>query len=79
MVLGRPVLDTTGLSGKFDFAWRPELKPSGSADASAADDLNLPDIFTAFREQLGLKLKTCASLLMLISSSFKSSSRILPG
>jgi uncharacterized protein (TIGR03435 family) len=58
MVLRRPVLDKTGLMGNFDFdlVWRPEPKPSGSADASAPVDLNLPDIFTAFREQLGLKL-----------------------
>ena len=60
MVLGRPVLDKTGLTGNFDFdlAWRPEPKPSESADAPAPVDLTLPDIFTAFREQLGLKLET---------------------
>ncbi len=59
MVLGRPVLDKTGLTGNFDFdlVWRPEPKLSGIADASAAVDPNLPDIFTAFREQLGLKLE----------------------
>jgi uncharacterized protein (TIGR03435 family) len=33
-------------------------KPSGIADASAPVDLNLPDIFTAFREQLGLELES---------------------
>jgi uncharacterized protein (TIGR03435 family) len=60
MVLGRPVLDKTGLTGTFDFdlVWRPEPKPSGSADASAPVDPNLPDIFTAFSEQLGLKLES---------------------
>jgi uncharacterized protein (TIGR03435 family) len=60
MVLGRPVLDKTGLMGNFDFdlVWRPEPKLSGIADASAPVDLNLPDIFTAFREQLGLKLES---------------------
>ena len=58
MVLRRPVLDKTGLMGNFDFdlVWRPELKQSGSENTSAPVDLNLPDIFTAFREQLGLKL-----------------------
>jgi uncharacterized protein (TIGR03435 family) len=60
MVLDRPVLDKTGLAGNFDFdlVWRPEPKLSGTADASAAADLNLPDIFTACREQLGLKLES---------------------
>jgi uncharacterized protein (TIGR03435 family) len=60
MVLRRPVVDKTGLMGNFDFdlVWRPEPKPSGTADAAAPVDLNVPDIFTAFREQLGLKLES---------------------
>lgn len=60
MVLGRPVLDETGMTGNFDFdlVWRPEPKLSGIADASAPVDVNLPDIFTAFRQQLGLKLES---------------------
>jgi uncharacterized protein (TIGR03435 family) len=46
---GRPVVDRTGLSGRFDFTltWAPE----GSADTDA------PSIFTAVQEQLGLKLE----------------------
>ncbi len=40
----------------FDLVWTPEPKPS--ADAAASVDLDLPDIFTAFREQLGLKLES---------------------
>jgi uncharacterized protein (TIGR03435 family) len=60
MVLSRPVLDKTGLMGNFDFdlVWRPEPKLSGIADASPSVDLNLPDIFTAIQEQLGLKLES---------------------
>ena len=46
---GRPVVDRTGLTGRFDFTlnWAPE----GSTDTDA------PSIFTAVQEQLGLKLE----------------------
>jgi uncharacterized protein (TIGR03435 family) len=46
---GRPVVDRTGLTGRFDFTltWAPE----GSTDTNA------PSIFTAVQEQLGLKLE----------------------
>jgi uncharacterized protein (TIGR03435 family) len=46
---GRPVVDRTGLTGRFDFTltWAPE----GTTDTDA------PSIFTAIQEQLGLKLQ----------------------
>lgn len=49
--LGIPVLDATGLAGTFDFVldWAPNL--------SAADDESRPSLFTALREQLGLRLQ----------------------
>lgn len=52
--LDRPVLDRTGLTGKynFQFAWTPDSGPcSGSPDSS-----NAPSIFTALEETLGLRL-----------------------
>jgi uncharacterized protein (TIGR03435 family) len=51
---GREVVDRTGLSGNFDFDLRfaPEALRSAVADA----DSNLPNVFTAVQEQLGLKL-----------------------
>jgi uncharacterized protein (TIGR03435 family) len=60
MVLDRPVLDKTGLTANFDFSlrWRPESGQFGGTGASVAGDPNDPDIFTAVREQLGLKLES---------------------
>jgi uncharacterized protein (TIGR03435 family) len=47
--LGRPVIDSTGLKGHFDFTldWAPNRRdtdPSG------------PDFFEALKQQMGLKL-----------------------
>lgn len=61
-VLDRPVIDQTGLTGRFDFGllWRPEV-PAGAAGTNPApspsDGDGLPDIFTAIQQQLGLKLE----------------------
>jgi uncharacterized protein (TIGR03435 family) len=50
-ILGRIVLDRTGLAGAFDIKleWAPDDDPSG------------PSIFTAVQEQLGLKLESAKS------------------
>ncbi|MNC92567.1 hypothetical protein D3C83_90200 [compost metagenome] len=54
---GRPVVDKTMLQGwytvRLDYARTPSLS-AAPADASASD---LPSIFTALQEQLGLKLQ----------------------
>jgi uncharacterized protein (TIGR03435 family) len=52
--LGRPVLDQTGLTGKYDFSldWTPD-PPAG---ASAVEDALGPSFQAALKEQLGLKL-----------------------
>ncbi|MGD1069609.1 MAG: TIGR03435 family protein [Bryobacteraceae bacterium] len=62
-IVGRPILDRTGLNGKYDFElkWTPDQSsangPSGGAAPQlAAADPDRPNIFTALREQLGLKL-----------------------
>jgi uncharacterized protein (TIGR03435 family) len=55
-MLGRPVLDKTGLTGKFDvdLQWsRTDLHADDNASSPSTDD---PPIFTAVEEQLGLKL-----------------------
>jgi len=52
--LNRMVLDRTGLTGSFDIElkWRPDNLRS----ASAAQGSDLPSIFAALQEQLGLRL-----------------------
>ena len=57
MALDRPVIDKTGLTGKFDFdlTWRPDLQQVGGQGVTNSD---VPDIFTALQEQLGLKLES---------------------
>lgn len=66
-LMGRPVIDKTGLTAKYDFElhWTPDpgqtLLPPG-APAPAVEgpppDPNGPTIFTALQEQLGLRLES---------------------
>jgi uncharacterized protein (TIGR03435 family) len=63
--VGRPVIDKTGLTGKYDFTfeWRPDQSATvkaleGGADAAAPPEPSGPSIFTALQEQLGLKLES---------------------
>jgi uncharacterized protein (TIGR03435 family) len=53
--LQRPVVDRTGLSGRFDIDLTSSGVPTGTA-AGGADDR--PSVFTAIQEQLGLKLES---------------------
>ena len=50
--VGRPVVDKTGLTGKYDFT--VDYVPAAKA---ATDESGGPSIFTALEEQLGLKLE----------------------
>lgn len=64
--LGRPVLDKTGLQGKYDFKLEFTPDPGQAAgpfgglapgpDAPPPPDPNGPSIFAAIQEQLGLRL-----------------------
>ena len=55
--LDRPVVDRTGLTGNYDLyvAWSPEHGDPLHDDASPNADL--PSLFTALQEQMGLKLE----------------------
>jgi uncharacterized protein (TIGR03435 family) len=55
--LDRPVLDMTGLKGFYDFSleWTPERR-RGAGPGEAPDSPG-PSIFTALRDQLGLRLE----------------------
>jgi uncharacterized protein (TIGR03435 family) len=59
LVLDRPVIDKTGLKGTFDFdlKFRPDGTQLGGRPGQPPADPDLPDIFTAMQEQLGLKLE----------------------
>jgi len=61
--LRRPVLDRTGLSGRYtmQLTWTPGNIPPRPADAPAdmpVIDPNGPPIVTAVQEQLGLRLQS---------------------
>ncbi len=71
---GRPVVDMTGLKGKFDFHldWTPDSNlnppsPDNTANQQPAD-VGGVSIFTAVQQQLGLKLeaRTAAAERLLV-------------
>jgi hypothetical protein len=58
--LERPVFDTTGLSGNFDFAleWTPERLAVQPAVTDLQPDPTGPNFLEAIKDQLGLKLES---------------------
>lgn len=50
-----PVVDRTGLTGRFDFDLKFALEQT-KAEVDTALNPDIPDLFTAIQEQLGLKL-----------------------
>src|SRR5580658_4582696 len=58
--LERPVIDTTGLSGNFDFAleWTPERLAAQPAVTDSQTDTTGPTFLEAIKDQLGLKLES---------------------
>ena len=57
-VLDRPVLDQTGIAGRFDLVlkWLPDESQFGGRMKIPETDKSAPGLFTAIREQLGLRL-----------------------
>ena len=64
-ILGRTVVDKTGFTGTFDIHLEVRLDealsgltgPGGPGAPAARPDVSAPSIFTAFQEQLGMKLE----------------------
>jgi uncharacterized protein (TIGR03435 family) len=66
-VVNRVVIDRTGMTGSFDYQleWTPSAQTPvvlDSTDGSHLPDA-LPSVFTALREQLGLKLESGRALV----------------
>jgi uncharacterized protein (TIGR03435 family) len=64
--VGRPVLDRTGLSGRWDATidFVPTFVPGPNADSAPIPNPSAdsgPDMLTAMRDQLGLKLQGAKS------------------
>jgi uncharacterized protein (TIGR03435 family) len=59
VVLDRPVLDNTGLTGRYDFdlEWTPDESQFGGKGPPATAESSKPDLFAAIQSQLGLKLE----------------------
>ena len=62
-MVGRIVIDKTGLQGRYDFqmTFTPEGRGFGPGPAGPETppvDPNTPSLFTALQEQLGLKLES---------------------
>jgi bla regulator protein blaR1 len=68
-ILDKPVVDQTGLTGRYDFTlrWTPDPTQWANFGVPATanpNDLDAPpDIFTAFEQQLGLKLQTTRAVV----------------
>ena len=58
-VLDRPVVDKTGLTGRYDFdlEWAPDESQFGGDIPAAAADAPSAPLFVAIQEQIGLRLE----------------------
>jgi hypothetical protein len=58
-ILDRPVVDKTGLSGRYDFdlEWAPDETQFGGGLPPASEGSQSPPLFEAIQQQLGLKLE----------------------
>jgi uncharacterized protein (TIGR03435 family) len=57
-VLDKPVVDQTGLEGRFDFdlIWKPDDSQFAGLEAKIPPVADAPPLYTAIQEQIGLKL-----------------------
>ena len=67
LFLERPLVDHTGLTGKYDFTLRYRFKEDPGGAATDKPDA-VPGLFTAVQEELGLKFvatKTAVEVLVI--------------
>jgi uncharacterized protein (TIGR03435 family) len=59
-ILGRPVVNETGLDGAFDLKleWKPDMTTTAGPGEAAPEEPGGASIFTALTEQLGLRLES---------------------
>jgi uncharacterized protein (TIGR03435 family) len=57
--LDRPVIDQTGISGRYDFdlEWLPDETQFGGLGLKPNPDHPKPDLYAAVQQQLGLRLE----------------------
>lgn len=58
-ILDRPVVDKTGLSGRYDFdlEWTPDDSQFGGQLPTGVPDTDRPGLFIAVQQQLGLRIE----------------------
>ncbi len=66
-VMDRPVLDQTGIEGRYDFQldWTPndfQFPGLGVKVPPAPENAQHPDLYTAIQQQMGLKLEAVKAL-----------------
>jgi len=59
-VVGRPVVDKTGLDGKYDYKleWTPDETQVRSDESAPQVEGNVPSLASAIQEQMGLRLRS---------------------
>jgi uncharacterized protein (TIGR03435 family) len=64
-LLDRPVLDKTGLTGRYDFNldWAPDETQFGGEVPPATADAQAPPFFTAIEQQLGLHIEATRGMV----------------
>ena len=70
--INKPVVDRTGLSGRFDFQleWSPEPGNIPPAPGEPVPDIKGPSFLEALREQLGLKLESTKECLRSVATLY---------
>ncbi len=67
-MVGRSVLDKTGLKGRYDFElkWAPEAASAAGLDVPQASDPAATPLFAALQQQLGLRMESQKALVQVL-------------